>query len=196
MQGILIVEVAELHAFQKKDPDAIKSWLSRQTDRYRPVYGKLAIDVPRKWVIAGTLNPAGSGYLRDPTGARRFWPIPVKHTIDIARVEAERDQIWAEAVHLYEMGHPWHLTEEEMIQAGEVTEDRYEDDPWDGLIDEFIRGHDRFTMQEVIRALAIPVAQQTQITSRRIGRHLRHRGWEKRLARIGQGRDYVWTRRE
>ncbi len=196
MQGILIVEVAELHAFQKKDPDAIKSWLSRQTDRYRPVYGKLAIDVPRKWVIAGTLNPAGSGYLRDPTGARRFWPIPVRQTINIKRVEEIRDQLWAEAVHLYRSGYQWHLDEDETTQAGEVTEDRYEDDPWDGLIDEFIRGRDRFTIQDIIRGLNIPVAQQTQLTSRRIGRHLRHRGWEKRLARIGQGRDYVWTRRE
>ncbi len=196
MQGILILEVAELHAFQRKDADAIKSWLSRQTDRYRPVYGRLAIEVPRKWVIAGTLNPAGSGYLRDPTGARRFWPIPVRQPIDIKRVEEIRDQLWAEAVHLYRSGYQWHLTEDEMIQASEVTEERYEDDPWDGLIDEFIRGRDRFTIQDIIRGLNIPIAQQTQLTSRRIGRHLRHRGWEKRRARLGHELDYVWTRRE
>ncbi len=196
MQGILILEVAELHAFQKKDPDAIKSWLSRQTDRYRPVYGRLAIEVPRKWVIAGTLNPAGSGYLRDPTGARRFWPIPVRQAIDIARVEAERDQLWAEAVHLYRAGYQWHLTEEEMAQAGEVTEERYEDDPWDELIDRFIMGQDRFTTHTVIQALNIPTAQQTQATSRRIGRHLRHRGWEKKRASVGGGLDYIWTRKD
>jgi predicted P-loop ATPase len=113
-------------------------------------------------------------------------------TIDIARVEAERDQLWAEAVHLYRSGYKWHLTEEEMTEAGKVTEERYEDDPWEVMIDRFLVGKNKFRTHDVIKELDIPVAQQTQLTSRRIGRHLRHRGWEKYRGREDGDRDYFW----
>lgn len=195
MQGIWIAEVAELNALQKKGPDSIKAWLSRSTDRFRPPYDRVVIEVPRSSVIAGTLNPI-AGYMNDASGARRFWPIPVKHRIDIARVTSDRDQLWAEAVALYRDGEAWHLTDEEGADAAIATADRYADDPWDHVIDAYVRDEvGIITLPEIIRKLGIPNAQQTQATSRRIGARLRYLGYEKKSCR--QSPDgYDWRRKD
>ena len=38
---------------------------------------------------------------KDETGGRRFWPCRCDGEIDLAGIEAVRDQLWAEAVALY-----------------------------------------------------------------------------------------------
>src|SRR5690606_22503655 len=76
MQGMLIVEIAELDAFRRAEITQIKAWLARQKDRFRRPYGKVVEEFARGCVFAGTVNPIGNtGYLKDPTGARRFWPV-------------------------------------------------------------------------------------------------------------------------
>ncbi len=48
-----------------------------------------------------------SGFLRDPTGARRFWVIPVK-SIDFKAFESiNKDLLWAQAYDLYINGEKW-----------------------------------------------------------------------------------------
>lgn len=77
LQGVAIVEIAELNALDRSDVNAIKAWLTRTTDRYRPPYGRMIVEAPRQCVLLGTVNPDGSGYMQDATGARRFWPVTV-----------------------------------------------------------------------------------------------------------------------
>ena len=195
LQGIWIVEIAELNAFQRKDADAVKSWLSRSSDRYRVPWGSVAEDFPRQCVIAGTLNPSGSGYLRDPTGARRFWPIPVKRAIDISAIEAIRDQLWAEAVHLYRAGFKWHLSEEEVITARGITEERYEDDPWAEIIEAFLIGKTTCTTNQIcLSALTLFHKDLSKATSRRVNDHLRRMGWVQKTARVDGKYEKVWSK--
>jgi predicted P-loop ATPase len=56
-------------------------------DRFRPPYGKHVVDRPRQCAFASTINPIG-GYLKDPTGGRRFWPVGV---IDLEALVRDRD---------------------------------------------------------------------------------------------------------
>ena len=71
----------------------------------------------RPSVLVGTTN--SSNFLNDPTGDRRFWvlEIPEEHKIDVAWVKANRDQLWAEAIALYNKGEEWWLTDKETKES-------------------------------------------------------------------------------
>lgn len=186
LQGTWIVEVAELSGFDRKDVQHIKAWLSRTTDRYVPKYEGEPREVPRNYIVAGTHNPSGHGYLKDPTGARRFWPVPIT-SVDLVRVERDRDQIWAEAVHLYKGGMEWWLTADEECQADELTGERRVTEAWAGKIDEGLKGMQTVTMDSVITYLQIPIGQQSDLTVKRIAEHLKSVGYS-------QGKDRTWRR--
>ncbi len=186
LQGTWIVEVAELSGFDRKEVNHIKAWLSRTTDRYVPKYEGQPRDVPRNYIVAGTHNPSGHGYLKDPTGARRFWPVPITE-VDLDRVERDRDQIWAEAVTLFKAGVRWWLSADEERQADELTWERRVEDPWAAKIEETVKGLQTVTLGAVIAALGVPVAQQSEITTKRISEHLKSAGY-------AQGRDKTWRR--
>jgi predicted P-loop ATPase len=95
LQGKMLVEIAEFSSFQRAENEAIKAAISRPTDRFRAPYGKRAEDHPRSNVFAATTNEAE--WNRDPTGARRFWPVKCG-TIDVGWITACREQLFAEAV--------------------------------------------------------------------------------------------------
>jgi predicted P-loop ATPase len=184
MWGRWIVEIPELSSFQYKGMEAIKAWLSRRDDRMRPPYGHTVESFPRQSVVAGTMNPSGNGYLRDATGARRFWPIPVKvDFIDLARLREEQPQLWAEAYHLYSKGEQWWLTEKEVVAAVEITGERYEEDPWSYVIEDMVATGGEITVDRIIKTLGISSSQQNSLTVKRITDQLHHNGYIKKRAR-------------
>ena len=122
MAGVLLVEIAEMDALTKATSSAIKSFLTRRRDRFRPPYGKRPISLPRQCVFAATINPTVGGYLKDPTGARRFWPVACRGMIDRDGLENVRDQHWAEAVHRFKTGAPWWLETPELEALATVEQ--------------------------------------------------------------------------
>jgi predicted P-loop ATPase len=110
--GVWLVEVSELDALTKASNSAMKSFVSRRSDRFRPPYGKHVVDHPRQCVFAGTINPV-EGYLNDLTGARRFWPV-VCGDINLETLIRDRDQLWAEALVRFQAGMPWWLDTPEL----------------------------------------------------------------------------------
>lgn len=99
-QGAIIVEMAELVSHRKAESEATKSFLSRRKEKVRMAYAKRSETVNRQFVPIGTTNE--TEYLKDPTGARRFWPVRIEvASIDIDAVEAVMEQLWAEAVVIY-----------------------------------------------------------------------------------------------
>lgn len=99
--GCLIVELAELSGMKMAEAEALKSAVTRTSDKFRFPWGRVFKDVPRHWVLGGTTN--SEEYLRDTGGNRRFWGIETtSHTtdrIDIPWVIENRDQLWAQALH-------------------------------------------------------------------------------------------------
>jgi predicted P-loop ATPase len=63
------------------------------------------VTVKRHTVFCGTANP--TDILRDPTGNRRYWPVIAKGEVDLKKLAAWRDQLWAEAVVAYDSGEAW-----------------------------------------------------------------------------------------
>ena len=44
--GVLIIEIAEMDALTRATPSAMKSFMTRRRDRFRPPYGKHPINLP------------------------------------------------------------------------------------------------------------------------------------------------------
>jgi len=185
MQGRWIIEISELDAFRKSDVSTLKAWLARKEDRFRRPYGKNVEDFPRSCIMIGTVNPPESGYLRDPTGARRWWPIRCGE-FDLPLLKEDARQIWAEARHLYMAGEQWHLTDEEEEQAKVVQQARYEHDPWATLISDYLARHTDAVKSTVKlidlmgdMCLRIPPERRTPLQNARIEAHLNMIGWRK-----------------
>ena len=121
LQGPLIIEVAELANLTRKEVETTKGFLSRRTDTFRPPYGTVPIERPRRVIFGGTTNE--DEFLKDPTGERRSWPIEVGN-IDVERLKKERDQLWAEAVEMYKLGFNWWLSND-MEQQAKVYQEMF-----------------------------------------------------------------------
>lgn len=103
LQGVWIMEIGEMQGTRKADVDVMKGFISRQVDEYRPAYGRTVERRPRACIICGTTNST-TGFLRDTTGNRRFWPVTVNRggRLSVRDMTDETiRQIWAEAL-LYE----------------------------------------------------------------------------------------------
>ena len=139
LQGYWIIELGEMAAARKSEVEQIKSFISKQVDSYRSPYGRRVQDHPRQCAFFGSTND--DEFLRDATGARRFWPVVVT---DTGRVMADYltniivDQIWAEAVQAFKAGEQWYLSEEAESQAREIQDAHTEESAKAGLIREFV----------------------------------------------------------
>ena len=101
LEGVMIVEIPELHTFSRSESSALKAFFSAYNDKSRPAYGRRTLINKRQATFWGTTND--KEYLRDKTGNRRYWPIEVLLAfIDINRLRHELPQIYAEALMLYE----------------------------------------------------------------------------------------------
>ncbi len=140
LRGVWIIEVSELQAFDRSSVEAIKGFLSKQSDRYRPAYGHMLREFPRQCVFFGTTNTPD--FLRDTTGGRRFWPIDIderERTKSVVNdLPGERDQIWAEAVTRYKAGEPLYLSGEIEQIALQIQEDHREVDAWEGMLHDYV----------------------------------------------------------
>ena len=140
LQGVWLVEIAELQAFRSSDTNRIKQFVSQQADRFRAAYGRHVKEMPRCCVFFGTTN--SKEYLRDRTGNRRFWPVdsgtqaPVKDVF--TQLDGEIDQLWAEAVVRWRLGEPLYLAGALAQEAAEEQEGHRETSPREGQIIEFV----------------------------------------------------------
>ena len=191
LQGVWIIELAELSSLGRAEAGRIKAFLSTRVDRFRPSYGRTAADHPRQCAFGGSINPGGSGYLRDETGNRRFWCVrcavgwPDDRRVDIAALAAQRDQLWAEAVHRYQQHEPWWLDTTAEAQAEAAAEERFENDSREYLVRNYLRGRSYTRMTELFgeSCLNIPTDRQTRATQMEIGRIMAVIKWTRRRRR-------------
>jgi predicted P-loop ATPase len=206
LRGRWCVEIGEMDSFSKADVTKVKQAITSRFDTYRPSYGRVSRSFRRECVFVGTTNE--NEYLRDATGARRFLPVKVGR-VDILGIVAERDQLWAEAVQLFNDGFAWW---ELPAAAVDEQEARYMGDAWEDVIGKWLRGEydpsaypkDLTYMptscgvrdceiHEVLRyALGLDASRWDVSAQKRAGHALRRLGWERRRGMTGGKRRYVW----
>lgn len=176
IRGVWIVEISELDSLARSEIASIKAFMSRTADRFRPPFGKRVIECPRQCVFAGTVNH--TEYLRDETGARRFWPV-LCGAIDIEALARDRDQLWAEAKSRYSSGEKWWLDTSALVEiAAEEQAARYQGDPWEEVVAPWLEARTSVSISEVLdKCVCKPQAQWTQADKNRVGRCLRALGF-------------------
>ena len=92
----------------------------------------------------------------DATGARRFWPVPVIR-IDLDAASRDRDQLWAEAWARVSRGEIWWPTHELESLGVCVQEDRFEGNPWEAPIGQWIEKPIAFRIEENGRRFEDPL---------------------------------------
>lgn len=142
MSGYWIIELAEIdYQLKTHHASALKAFISRRTDTYRPLYGRSAVQAPRQSVFVGTTNK--DQYLIDSTGNRRFLPVPIftkggepnAHPLTYVM-----PQLWAQAYIQWKAGERyWFEGREELEMVEGEADERFIPDEIEEAMEEFCR---------------------------------------------------------
>lgn len=195
IRGRWIVELAELDSLFRVESSRAKAFFSSSVDNYRPAYGRREREQPRSCVFAGSVNEGV--YLRDPTGARRFWPVRCR-VLDLAALRRDRDQLWAEALYWFREGARWWPEGVEEVEPLEAQqEERTERDEWTDAIEKYVaRAGAEVTGAEILEfALRLEPKDWTRQAQTRVGAIMMHGlRWSKHRGRVGEIRTWVYRR--
>ncbi len=213
LAGIWLYEVGELDSFNKAEVTAVKQYVSSPVDRVREPFARRMADRPRSGVFAGSTNQ--SEYFKDPTGARRFWPVACDGEIRIDKLTAWRDQMYAEALARLNHAEPemrrYYPTREETDKYLVPQQERREIvDPWferlalwldsrqnygeSGLE---VREVESFTAHDLLtKALNVPTDRIDggRQMATRVGIAMHKLGWHKKRDAEGTPRLYRYWR--
>lgn len=202
IQGTLIYEIAEMHAFTKQEANKVKQFISSRDDNWVPKWVRGRIKVPRRMVFAGSINPDGAGYLRDWTGNTRFWPVRCMEDgpLDLDKVAQWREQLFAEAVFRYREKERRYPTEDEERTLFEPEQsERLTEHPFLEPIAEWLASRDAY-LENVITAhtvltkgVRMDISKQTQAMLQDVGRIMQLLGW-KRKRSSNEGRPWYYER--
>jgi len=202
LRGKWIIEISEMEC-AKREINALKRFITCVSDRMRPAYARTTQDFPRQCIFIGTINPEnGRGYLKDPTGNRRYWPLRVE-AVDFVRLREDMDQIWAEALQVYKSGKCKLYLDTKELQdfAHNEAEERFETDPLQEIIENYVleKEIDVITTVQITQdILMMPISKLDKFFSMRISCAMNRIGFENATKRIDGKvqRCYAKTRNE
>ena len=208
LQGVLVYEWGELDSLTKSEVTKVKQFISSMKDRFRASFDRRAKDYPRQVVFIGTTNE--DHYLVDPTGNRRMWPVRVTRQIDLDWFAANRDQLFAEALHHLQAGERYHPTTHEQRTLFEPQQQQrqienaiqaamlrylYDEDQKVSMHGENGTLVMEITAPELLTRLGISVDKQTQALLRQATAGMRHAGWVRYRSSRGD-RPWMFRRPE
>jgi putative DNA primase/helicase len=206
-----IVEMAELVGARHSAIDTLKAFLTCKDDIFRAPYDRRPQSHPRTNIFAATTNNATP--FADETGNRRFWPVACGK-IEIEKLRADRDQLWAEAVARFKGGEHWWFDAPELNKlADEEQAKRYQSGHLDEIIEAFLGNptqrrdfagaavtpwrstRDYVSIEDIrIHALDKTLDRWTQAEMNSVARCLIHNGWVRFEKRVGKLKKYFYRR--
>lgn len=200
IRGVWGAEMGELDSLNRAESTASKQFFSQIDDRYRSPWGRRPQTVPRQCVFSGSTNQRV--YLKDDSGNRRYWPVECTRA-DLDELRADRDQLWAEALVLFQRGEPWHPLPEERDMFTEEQNKRMVQDAFSESIRAWLDAPDggalrqRVTMSQILgQALNLDRGKWSRVEQTRVGQLMsRIEGWTHRQVTIEEGstRRRVWV---
>ncbi len=215
LQGVWCCEWSEMTALlRSKEIEPVHAFISKRKDRFRRAYGHFFEEAPRQMVFCGTTNK--KEFLRSVGGRRRWWIITTGRVIDTEAIARMRDQLWAEADHLFQSGEQWHPTADEKVHATAVQDEHTETDEWDQLILPWLEEHEEsqwieeggrrtqkvglvpakeeVTVADILeQCLKIPPGHWDRSHENRVGEILTRNKWAKR---DNWSRPRIWIRQD
>lgn len=189
LQGKLLVEIGEMDAFTKGEVSKVKDVISCPTDRFRVPWDRHAEDHPRQCTFVATTNT--DDWNRDPTGARRFWPIKCEGEVDVDNITRSRDQLFAEAIVAFKAGDTWYETPEAETKAEQRK--RFIEDVWIDQIGAFVGHRSEVSTSEVLAdALGVVMSKQGKAEQMRVGTCLKLLQWTRHTAKRDGRSIKVW----
>lgn len=190
---------------KRRSVESVKQFLGSASDLYRPPFARTAILAPRHTVMCGSLNPEGgtggtAAFLTDSSGSRRFWiiTVPANWIIPKAKIEAMRDEVWADALADYEAGERWWFNRDEDKEREEDAQQYQVEDVWCSAllewIDGVLGGAENFTTSDALGALGIDVGRRTAKDATRARSVLVRLGWVEKASPAGFRGLRVWRR--
>ncbi len=142
-------ELAELETITgKKEAGQIKALLSGSTDKFRAPYSSAMEDHDRKSIFVATCNRRD--FLRDETGSRRYWVIPIPNVmhekINISELLENRDAIWKAAAIAYANGEKPFLDIQDELKSEQENKAYEPEDIWLAPLDRWLQ-HFRTTSE-------------------------------------------------
>lgn len=115
----ILIDLAELEAFNRNDITQIKARISQQSITMRLKYGRKDTNWKRRASFCGSTND--QNFLTSITGNRRFIVIPIERiTIDNS---LNVDNIYSQALSMYKDGFKYWLDEEEIDYVNKMNND-------------------------------------------------------------------------
>lgn len=193
MRGRLVGEIAELRGLGTREIEHVKAFVTRTHENWVPKYRECQITFARRLVFIGTSNE--DSFLDDVTGNRRWAPINVGD-INVPKIVADRDQLWAEAaIRFLADGVTF---EEAELLATEVHEKFTLTHPWEEEVANWLeqsmdfesdkKNSDRagITTNDVLTlALRMDAKQLTQAHEKQAAKVLKRLGYVRKKVRLG-----------
>lgn len=191
MRGRLVIELAELKGLFSKDDEAIKAFITRREEEWRVLYKEFNTTFKRRHLFMGTANR--KEFLSDDTGHRRWLPAEVLRQVDVAAIERDRLQLWAEGREAFGRGGVDWQEAEDLAKGVHAQHEIHE--PWTPVVENWLTSGDFEPLggAEDVRRL---VATSHEVLVGALGFEARHIkvGDERRVAGVMKRLGYLQSR--
>lgn len=192
LMSMFLWEVSELDATTRRaDVSALKAFITKGKVTVRKAYGRSDVTGAALCSFIGTVNNS-TGFLADETGSRRFY-ITRLTGIDWSYRQIDKDQIWAQAMHLYLNGEQPRLSPEERAAQERVNQTYEIETPLDDWIQRYFTltgdPDDTLSIGEIIEYLAekgIRLSGSERVQLLEVARVLLRKGVVKKHTRNGK----------
>ncbi len=199
--GVWGVLMDELDVLGKSEMRSVKSWVTRDFEKFRPTWGHRHEKRQRRCVFIATVNGDDWAIEED----RRWWPVACKKAFDLDGLRRDRDLLMAEALHLYRSGERWYLHGEDDAELiATAKEQQAARVPDSILTDSFVQAavflahnqtardlYGSVSVADVLEQCKIPIEKRRSY-QHEVGKCLKSAGWKQYQPRVNGKQTRRW----